>query len=688
MSNVCEYKKGKGGPSGAAFTAKLEEARHKLPLKQLMEQRGRGPQNGSWANFNCPYCKGNTGVFPTQHGDRFKCFHVSCKSQTSGEGAAGDEIGFLGFELGLSRKEATRRWLEEAGLWTDIKRPPSVQSSRTHEVPAPENPARTSEAKPASECSGHSADSPVQPPAGNPASSDATPRKSPLLALHEQLSLIDTDRAELSDKRGLSEQMIAASGFRSNVRSNEPILFSLGKEYDEWELTQCGFWTLRPEGRAPRAPFYGLGGIGKKKRLPPELLESGDYDDLDDDDVAWAWKEIGQCNPVLIPYYDLDGELIALRPHKGFPKGQKPRLYLAGGRRAVTSAKRAVIVEGEFKAAALQDGMGPEWAVASVPGITQVKNFHVWGDILAWLKRIGASGVVVAFDTDNKGEPTLVGYQPRMEDRFDAPIWARVCAIRLEREGYSARVAHLPKAWCDTKQKCDWDSALAMMSRASRTPEEIRAAFVGILRDALRPNEIARAKVFDALAEQMIADRSAVLAYEPALPWGGKSEQRLASELRKLAAGRLREMANRVLPLADAYAATWGCYYELKISEQRREKLLSELQAADGAEEINFLHLALKGTPSLVAPFRVIPYYVLLKPDGGRDRLVKLINTRGESSGLVALDENSFTAPRDWRRFLARSGNFGWEKGEGPLQMLQRDINFKLARREGTRSEE
>ena len=71
-----------------------------------------------------------------------------------------------------------------------------------------------------------------------------------------------------------------------------------------------------------------------------------------------------------------------------------------------------------------------------------------------------------------------------------------------------------------------------------------------------------------------------------------------------------------------------------------------------------------------------------MKPDGGRDRLVRLINIRGEKSGVVALDENSFTAPRDWRRWLARVGNYGWEKGEGPLQALQRDINFMLARRE------
>ena len=63
---------------------------------------------------------------------------------------------------------------------------------------------------------------------------------------------------------------------------------------------------------------------------------------------------------------------------------------------------------------------------------------------------------------------------------------------------------------------------------------------------------------------------------------------------------------------------------------------------------------------------------------------MRLINIRGERTDLVHLDENSFTAPRDWRRWLAGRGNYSWEAGERPLQALQRDINFKLARREVT----
>ena len=447
---------------------------------------------------------------------------------------------------------------------------------------------------------------------------------------------------------------------------------------------KCGLYKRAGNICRPSGQFYGFGVVGKKKRLPVELLESGDYDDLDDDDCVWAHKESGLCNPVLIPYFNLSGQLIGLRPHKGFPKSQKPQLYLAGGRLALRQCNYAVIVEGEFKGTALQCVVGKDWAVASVPGITQVKNLHVWSAILDWLKRIGVRTVVVVFDNEEHGDPKLPSFRPQLEDRFEAEIWARVCAVRLAREGYDTRVGHLPDVWRNENGKADWDSALAAMLQAGKPKAEIRSAFANVLQTALTIHELDKAKLFVAAAERIIQDRVAVRTYELALPWGGQAERKLAGELRKLAAGKLREWDGRIIPLAEDYEATIGWYYELRISEQRREKLFLELRDAEGTEQILFLKLALKGTPSRVAPFRVQPYYVLLKPDGGRDRLVRLINIRGERSGVVPLDENSFTAARDWRRWLARMGNYGWEKGDGPLQALQRDINFILARREVT----
>ena len=650
------------------YPARFQAARRKLPLKLLMERHGRGPANGNWTSFpKCPYCEGAhcAGVFASRHGDLFKCHRTSCRSGTAEEQTAWDEIGFLAFELGQDRRAAIRIWLSEAGEWTETQphatKKPEHNQRDSHHFLAPGDGQPSQHVK--------------QDELATPAS------QSPLQVFIGRISLSDSDRQELKTKRGLSDKMIDAGGFLTNDWDNLVVLNELALEYSEQELLQCGLYRRNGRTSRPSGQFFGYGIVGKKKRLPEEWLESGDYDDLADDDFVWEHREKGHCNPMLIPYYDLDGELAGLRPHKGFPKGQKPCLYLAGGRGAGKPAGQAVIVEGEFQAAALLDAVGDSWAVAAVPGITQVKNLHVWADILAWLKKIGAHTVVVVFDNEEHGNPQLSGYRPQLEERFESEIWARVCAVRLKADGYNARVGHLPDEWRDNRGKADWDSALVKLQLAGCQMPEIRALYENVLGRSVPVEELSQARLYSGEEERVIGDRVAVLTYVPALPWGGRSEQKMVRELRKLAAGKLQEWAPRVQMLADAYEHTYGWYYELKISEQRQEKLYAELRQADGATEIMFLKLALKGTPSLVAPFRVIPNYVLLKPDGGRDRLVRLVNIRNELSDLVPLDENSFTAARDWRRWVATVGNYGWEKGDGALQALQRDINFVLARR-------
>jgi len=112
--------------------------------------------------------------------------------------------------------------------------------------------------------------------------------------------------------------------------------------------------------------------------------------------------------------------------------------YTWPGTKATNLCKRAVIVEGEFKAAALQLSLGSDWAVASVPGITMVKNLDVWGDITSWLEAVGVREVVVAFDNEEQSDPAS-SFRPLMEERFEAQVWARVCAVRLSMEGYVAR---------------------------------------------------------------------------------------------------------------------------------------------------------------------------------------------------------------------------------------------------------
>lgn len=146
-------------------------------------------------------------------------------------------------------------------------------------------------------------------------------------------------------------------------------------------------------------------------------------------------------------------------------------------------------------------------------------------------------------------------------------------------------------------------------------------------------------------------------------------------------AEKLPELRTRILLLAEAYEKVAGWYYERKLSEQHKERLLTELSQAENFEHIKFLKLALKGTPSRVASFRLVPCYVLIKPNGDRLRLVRIRSIRGELSGLIALDSKSFTAPRDFRHWLTQNGNLSWQGGERQLQALQQDIDFQLAYR-------
>ena len=111
------------------FAIKLDQARQRLPLKTLMVQYGRGPENGHWKSFpHCPYCRkeGCAGVFGGKHGDLFKCLYSGCPSGTQHDLSAWDEIAFLAYEGKLNREEAAIAYLKAAGVWQEERLAPSV----------------------------------------------------------------------------------------------------------------------------------------------------------------------------------------------------------------------------------------------------------------------------------------------------------------------------------------------------------------------------------------------------------------------------------------------------------------------------------------------------------------------------------------------------------------------------------
>ena len=116
-------------------------ARSNLPLPRMMEQRGDLPA-GSHGSLFCPFCKDKEkSASLKEHRGRwyFKCFKSHCPSQTAGPKQAFDEVGYLAFKTGLSRKEAFIAFLKEAGVWKEERLAPSIlpgQQKRKKELPA------------------------------------------------------------------------------------------------------------------------------------------------------------------------------------------------------------------------------------------------------------------------------------------------------------------------------------------------------------------------------------------------------------------------------------------------------------------------------------------------------------------------------------------------------------------------
>lgn len=702
-----------------------------------------------------------TGLCPF-HQERSPSFTVSPKKklfQCFGCDKGGDVFGFICAFKGDKFQDVVLALAAEAGIQAEYETPPAKPAPKPlpPESPTPggnqpsqSEPSRSSsvngeaavpashDASPASAASteaagaatsGESFESAAPAPAPTPGNlvkfpgtavppspplpsepgepSESGQKKTPLERFFElALPLSAADREELHVKRGLSYEAIDRAQLRTNDAPNEKALWQVGKEFGVGVCVRVGLFRpgdKRKQHARPRpaGQYYGWGRVGKKS-AEPDPEGDIDYDDLSTDEFEWAHKSTGKVNPILIPYFDRAGKLIGLRPHKGFPKGQKPRLFVARTRGGTS----CVITEGEFKALALADVL-TEWSVGAIPGIQMCKNYDVWNDLKRWLAECGPNQVVVAFDNEDKS------HKARFEARYDAPIWARVLALKLEAEGYAVAIATLPDDW-RVDGKADWDGALAKFRAAGESDEAIAQRFRDVLNGGLRHWQFKQLKMFGSDVERGIANQAALYAYEDRLPNGGKREQRLALELRRLS-HRLKIFAGRILPLAEAYEQTRGWYYEFSISQATLEKTKQDMADAFGLERalqngrdwkklgsdlvarirheswvdlawardlIRFLEIAAKGIPKRCGPFSIKAHYVLVKTNGERERLVRLRNIQGETTKLVSLPSRDRTAPRDMRTWLSNQGNFGWESGERPLQTLMGDMDFRLAWRE------
>ena len=555
----------------------MEEARKRLPLRRLMEQRGRGPGNGVWRKFpKCPYCgKDGSGLFTVPAGkEMFKCHHAHCSSGTADKGGAWDEVRFLQHELRLSWKEAADTLLQEAGLWQEREaHAPSVmpgRAARRTPLPSDQESAGGSPG-PVGEAGAVAASAPAAPvndlasPAGvvpeeisvgpvggslpgdsprlepgtglglapqspheaEPGDAEASGRRLPepppvglpavpppgeapsapsgegrvvelskpkteaedlwlppgtraMREFYRRLSLSPADEERLWTKRGLEWATVNGLGFKSNPRANKELLIELEQTLGYDEMEAAGLWSVgdhskgkRKKERRPNAQYCGAGIIRKLPR--GERPGKGEW--ADDNGNLWGW-----CQPILIPYFDEQCELIGLRPHKGGGRSGTlvgtPRPYIPRSRdhRMPEFCSTVIITEGEFKAAALWQTIGlgrtdgqPPYGVASLPGISMGKNESLRQKLDRWLQAVKCYRVITAFDNEEKGDPRLASYKPDREKRFEAQKWAQYLGLDLHRKLHvRGDTCVIPNEWRNAQGKADWDGVLAMVMHGER----------------------------------------------------------------------------------------------------------------------------------------------------------------------------------------------------------------------------
>ncbi len=192
-----------------------------------------------------------------------------------------------------------------------------------------------------------------------------------LREFYEALVWLEEDENKIYEKRAIESRTSVALGFRSNPKSNEANIRRLLEKWGFRESLASGLWLPRDAAKKkesrPNNQFFGFGQSGRK----PEAKRKGK-----DDKFVWSF-----CQPILIPYFNDLGELVALRPHKGgalggTAAGHSTHVYIPRDVDAMTGDQAekyaeifetVVVTEGEFKAAALWQVVGAGGKTAACP---------------------------------------------------------------------------------------------------------------------------------------------------------------------------------------------------------------------------------------------------------------------------------------------------------------------------------
>lgn len=214
----------------------------------------------------------------------------------------------------------------------------------------------------------------------------------------ERLPLLEKDRESLRTKRGFSDEVIKKLQFKS-----------------------CGAFIEKDE-------FF--------KNLPSNILNSLKLDNI------------------VIPYFDVNHNIIHIRPHKFGIKDEPIRVYTPF--KLFNDEQTLVIAESEFKAvASCIYGIN----TIGIPGIASFSRTR-FNELKNLVEALHPKLVIICFDNEIKDNPEFPNYKPEYTKRYDTQFYAYVTGALLKAAKIPVKIATLNKEWMQNG-KVDIDGMLA-----------------------------------------------------------------------------------------------------------------------------------------------------------------------------------------------------------------------------------
>lgn len=250
--------------------------------------------------------------------------------------------------------------------------------------------------------------------------------------------LDEADKQKLKKDRGFTDDTIELCQLKSCRPENREIIKELQDQFGEDALLEAGLLQATDDGIKPCGQLLGT------------YTADGKF-----------------INNICIPYFNADGEIFYIRPHKFGLKNKGINLYCPTQK--LTGDRTWIITESEFKAiAALQFG----FPAIGLPGIHSfaVNNFD---RLQEFIINLGINNIVIIFDNEIKTNPKFKNYKPNILKQWDTQ-WRSIdmCRKLLKKvpDIQSVKIGLLPDSWM-VEGKIDIDGALAQ----GRTSAEFKS---------------------------------------------------------------------------------------------------------------------------------------------------------------------------------------------------------------------